>query len=878
MKKSHKMTMWLVLVATVLLTMVPMTAMASGVTLTPAQSFMIMGGEQRIETVGYPTSGAAAFNWEIAGNYSNPGGGMILESGTILSSGEKYIVVKSDNCGITFVSFSYFDAHHNRLGTAQAEVKWPEITHTVLSPAEGSTQIVWDEGKKRWVSPCETITETVYGLVKIQPATDTDPPKVWRGVVPGAVVDWCINTQPVNKAVICEAGLTDPTKFQNKTDSNGQATIKICSEAAGTTYIDTVAHYPQEFLDSQFDLVTEHAMWHWFIVESVKLPMVNWAGEERILEKRFGREYVGRPVHFVLENQSPGALNPIHVNMLTPFTTGAQDVWTCVDERGVARCDLICESPGEVDVDAILYDYPDGMPNDSDPAQDLLRGKLEMVNKHGFVVFFMKFEDVKIGNVTNFCDPGNTARDMLRSTHNVTEEQLVRSRVRGWFVGDNLSTRVSRVVNGTTLPAGRWILPDDWSKLAMGEAPSSDEDDDWEAFRKAWDTHDDPFNVIDGIEGPTELGAFNSTGLYPVIGPYDPLRPETMLADGSLDKWDCPMPPAKTTFKVVDKALKVDYDKNSKIDAWDRDDDVDYNGSGYIDYTEKMANEPGKLLAADKGQIYYCEYNKDGTISRAPNQYYAPFYKAFIPNSPFIPPFINNGGYDWNSYDPKFGPYDFWTLTNSDWSYNHNRSTINKMEAWGRTPYAEFPKEVQVYSDEHGEGMVWISSGEGFDLSRFVNDLGGYDLQMYGDNPIVGVSQVRVYADYPYLRKHAPIYSTDKVTKIWKSQWKKYLMVEQLNTQQVKVTAYLIDIHGNPIAGEKIMWTLADVNGAHTFIYGVGGQTTTTVSDGSGMSSIIIHNLTPPPTGSSNQTYVNASFLDEKVKRDISINWPPVSK
>lgn len=554
---------------------------------------------------------------------------------------------------------------------------------------------------------------------------------------------------------------------------------------------------------------------------------------------------------FILENQSPGAFEDLF--------GGAQEVWTTVSPDGVARATLISQTQGEVDANAILFD----------------KEKKTMLNKHGFVVFYLKLEDIKLGNVTNFHDPGSTTKDTTRSTHNVTEQQLLRARVRGWFMGDNLSARVAkRYSNGTVkYPAGRWILPDDWAKLAMGEKPA--DPDDWEEFRAAWDIHDDVYNIFNDIDGPTEVGPFNGSPA-PVIGPYDILRPETLLADGELDKWDTPMSPAKISLKIVDRPESSDFNKDGDTnDPYEKDriwtEDKDWNWSGYVDTTERVSNEPGRLYTADKGRIYYNGVTRDGIARGSGHEYYAPFYKTLIPNNKLIPPFVNNGGYDWNSWDSRYGPYDFWTVINSDWAYNHARKEIPKKEAWGATPYAEFPKQVQAYSDEHGEAMVFLTSGDGFDLSRFKNSMGGYEPRA---GQVVGITQVRVYADYPYFRKHAPVYS-DKVTKTWLSQWKKELSVEDLDPVQKKVWATLVDIHGKPIVGEKIEWTIS----GQGFILDVapGGtktssQTATTYSDANGQSWIIIDN--GGGTGGTNTTYVKAYFPTEKVKRDTWLSWP----
>jgi hypothetical protein len=75
---------------------------------------------------------------------------------------------------------------------------------------------------------------------------------------------------------------------------------------------------------------------------------------------------------------------------------------------------------------------------------------------------------------------------------------------------------------------------------------------------------------------------------------------------------------------------------------------------------------------------------------------------------------------------------------------------------------ANFPTKVQVYSDNHGEAMVYLNGNWNLRLSPF-NVNGAADVP---PGATVGTSTVVAMADYPYFRKHPKIISNN-VTKTW---------------------------------------------------------------------------------------------------------------
>jgi hypothetical protein len=178
------------------------------------------------------------------------------------------------------------------------------------------------------------------------------------------------------------------------------------------------------------------------------------------------------------------------------------------------------------------------------------------------------------------------------------------------------------------------------------------------------------------------------------------------------------MPPAKIIFEILDKTVNEQFPRGSQ----------NIGNSGFF-------------KEADKAEIYYI------------GSYFTnPFYAEMIPAHETIPAFINNGGYDWNSFDMSYGPYVFWTII--------NRPDLNA-EVPTDDP-AGHPTKVEVYSDNHGEAMVYLNGNWNLNLM-------GYNVNGAADVPygaIVGSTTVQAMADYPYLRKHQPILSKT-VTKTW---------------------------------------------------------------------------------------------------------------
>jgi hypothetical protein len=387
----------------------------------------------------------------------------------------------------------------------------------------------------------------------------------------------------------------------------------------------------------------------------------------------------------------------------------------------------------------------------------------------------------------------NPATDDLWQELNVSQDALLRARVKGWFMGDDLSWRDSEVVDldgdgfaESRLPEGRWVLPDDWPILAGAE---------WEELRPHWDIMDQPNdNIMSKVD--RDLDGWKEWGDYiewtlneepdvfdvpgdlvaeaPVIGPYSALDTytpyieepwkinyKTIIPNGKLNWWDCPMPPAKIVFKITD-------------------------GAGFF-------------KDADKGDIYYQWVHTDRGDGIA---YTDPYYWEMIPGNPLIPAFVLNGGFDWDSWNDAFGPYPFWKIFN---------------QLPGDTPSdPQHPTKVEVYSDNHGEAMVFLNGDWNLDLEQWqVPKDPPFDAYDVPTGTVVGDTVVKAIADYPYMRKHLTAVS-NTVEKVWTwgKEIKGYSEWVPGSTTEKKVLVFVTDRDGQPVYGERIVWQLTSKNQA----------------------------------------------------------------
>jgi hypothetical protein len=704
--------------------------------------------------------------------------------------------------------------------------KWGLIDRTDIT-APGSSSVTWNEDSKVWEAAPVTITDTVTGV--FSPSNNVMqgvilnwyliPGNVYVNMAPEEFLDHYVMINGVSTLVrglqyrmqqyvanstvnlVSFAAWTGAqSRFvRNVTNGAGQATVSLYTKGEESVQVVVVPEYPG---DPQIFITPEITSWDFFTTESEVVPQVRWAGEKIVLEKHFGNSYNGNLATFSLQNQSIGALEAITGNGSDSYSNSV----SVTVVNGFASAILTSSDQGEANVVAGLYQG----------------GKL--VNQHYFTVYFLKFESVTIGDVNgkraqhnaglwnpSSPNPWSTATDMTTQPLNVSQDALVRARVKGWFTSNNPGTRPLRTVdpaNSTldnpgsatlTLPYGRWVLPDDWAKMAGTN---------WKQSRIHWDI----MNTVGGNSTPagTEYAGapadYANTGVAPnpirvevaggelgdywlyvgtdykykpsppatahskypivgndnIIGPFSPglelMTPtgweivnapnndptyrnnmHTVVPDGYLDWWDAPMPPAKVIYQIQDAGPNPNK------------------------------NEIGYFKAVNKTDIYYVwaantnwtSFNDDpnDAYDQYIKVYTNPFYQEMIPAHPAIPAFINNGGYDWNSFstDGAYGPYMFWEFI------NQNRY----LPAVVSSDPAGHPTCVEVYSDNHGEAMVWLNGNWNVSYTGTPNYLNKGAVDAPNNAPL-GTTSVQVTVDYPYSRLHQAFQSnTDVKTWLW---------------------------------------------------------------------------------------------------------------
>jgi len=413
-------------------------------------------------------------------------------------------------------------------------------------------------------------------------------------------------------------------------------------------------------------------------ITDIKSPQVRWAGEKIVLEKDWmsmmyqGTNYVAI---YHMDEESIGTLYSAGENPSQERAGG--DIWVLCNDSWGTTSEVILESQfqGKADVEVSLYEV-----NTETPGVWIPSGP-PLVNT-GYMVYYLALEDVTLA-------PDITPDTYYTDLEPDEDSASIAVRVRGWFTSAQLpgTSRAAVDANSDGIyerPAGRYVLPDDWAALAGSYTT-----------RPNWDLMD--MANYDAIVGNTELGPFDSGVVTaspateaesPTIGPFntlqhwstsdlwiseatvpadasvapsttlprddaDPDLRNTVVPDGNLNSWDCPMPQALVRFV--------------------------------------RTSDEGDLAGLDKGTLE--GYGIVGTL------YQSPFYSAEIPSHELI----TNSGYNWNSWgfglatgSSVDGPYGFWTdLGKISVCANNDENPVN-------------PADVEVYCDNHGIAAVSI--------------------------------------------------------------------------------------------------------------------------------------------------------------------------
>jgi len=670
--------------------------------------------------------------------------------------------------------------------------KFGQIESTDITPPQ-NVPVTWNESVKEFQGSA-TIEDSVNGVF-----VDKDGGLHYHAMQ-GTILNWYliagwedVSLTPAEAPILndemdqlCDAffvefgSMDNPmgTYIQTVTDANGESSVNIFADGEENVKVVVVPQYPGPI---QLDVTPEITSVNFWTREMEVVPQVRWAGEKIVLEKNF---FTGPApietedgfiffVRFTLTGNSKGSLEAI--GPLPPLgVNDGQTVDCVIDENGFASVILYSPVQGDIDVTATLYVWVPGG-----------RGIEKWdINQHHFVVYYLKLGELSLGNVygkrafhddgpwipNNPWDPEGTYNDpatpdVLVETLNVSQDALLRARVNGWF----------KDAEGDT-----WTLPDDWAELA---SPN------WVITNIHWDIMNNPsdFNPTVGAEAMagvpvTSNNPFGSyqqpwpvgqtVAAYPVIGPFSPgieqpaaagmpygyrvpnirldmdRQIQTVVPDGELNWWDAPMPPAKITYMITNPSVTVTTDN-----------------AGFFKET-------------DKADIYYGYWDDPATtVNEMTVVFTNPFYAINVPAHWAIPAFGNNLGYDWDTFGnssshEEYGPYPFWTIL--------NRQTENPIVP--TTDAANYPTLAQVYSDNHGEAMIYLNGNWNLDLVTSVEFPGNTNKTSGGafdikPGTIVGFSTVQAMADYPYTRQPSASYKailSNTVTKNW--EWGKTIM------------------------------------------------------------------------------------------------------
>jgi len=372
-----------------------------------------------------------------------------------------------------------------------------------------------------------------------------------------------------------------------------------------------------------------------------------------------GDEYdtvVTHQINYVLLDPGLGALEGGYVDLngdgvLDTLSFGGQsEAVGHIDDECISKALAGSENPGQQDIEAKLIEvtyfcpwtiggtpaatvpeYRDGkwvcaLPDDGPTQFDATLTSEILVNKHAFLVWYIKIYEVSLTNVDGERANHNAGawtfgegEDTVDDTLNVSADALLRVTVKGWFEGGNNSGRGAMCVDmdgdgnelegdlatepGEPYPVlyyedgcddpddeildhGHWVLPDDLPLLAGPEPMYT---------RPNWDVMSEADASKTTAVGPKSTLDSHDTVLRPWLGR------KTVVPDGAITAADAIMPPLKIRAGITGEAEDI----------------------------------VGFLKQALKSEVY-----------GSTNDYHS----IMIPANPEIPAIVNNGGYDWSSY------------------------------------------------------------------------------------------------------------------------------------------------------------------------------------------------------------------------------------
>ena len=335
------------------------------------------------------------------------------------------------------------------------------------------------------------------------------------------------------------AGLGTTTSLNGVT---GIASVALCATGPGAVSIQACLTLPLP--NNQPEICSSTISFTFTQVARRVVPQVRWAGEKIELTKCFGPALQGEPVEFVLKGNNPGlnaTLLPTGLGNL--FTTGAFEntatvipendtIWTVTDVNGCASVLGFADGEGQMLVDAAIFSSTEAGEAAGTP----------IVNEHVFEVFYLKFDHLDLENInpaqvyqtatalkpylgwlagtadvldatvfpTSFTLPSPPGANMEVAGPTgysvpLCATQYIRAMVHGYFEipgdpsgrpatsvavsGAPLTSGGSPSAGSFVLPAGRWVLPEDWPVLATfaGFGAGSNPPDFTPSSVLAWD-------------------------------------------------------------------------------------------------------------------------------------------------------------------------------------------------------------------------------------------------------------------------------------------------------------------------------------------------------------------------------------------------------
>jgi hypothetical protein len=480
----------------------------------------------------------------------------------------------------------------------------------------------------------------------------------------------------------------------------------------------------------------------------------------------------------------------------------------------------------------------------------------------------------------------------------------------GAFVPSSNNGRVQVKVTGSFPhplgPGGRFTLPNDWATIANALATSSDPVATSHAMR--WDIHDDllkteqhvigecggtavPVDAVDNCLGPRKIEGYDADfGPFSRVfgdrvngaegqgaGPFDPLRPQTLLSDGKLDAGDAPMPAARIDVEIAP------------------------NTPGGI-------NGAGALEKADKTEVY----SRDGNGTGSPHNLYAPYYKQWLPGTAADEVNPRSSGTDWSHQNNfPFVPvtlYDNWDAYSLEFRPTVD-TACNRLVAFPggadadepRTTPVDDPAEVNgsvrrvaLATDEHGEAQVEyepFAGGFYYDnVGAILNDNRGCDLQ---DVAVLGTSAITATAKYPGQPVDFPNTVSATLTKTVGNEFDKSLSYYPKGAGTANANARILvahgqDVDGTPFSGERVCFYVDDEADSYRLFTGTTGPAAARFAvdtdqaetpsgldpdvrcaylDGNGNAALEVFNSDPQSIN------VIAEYVDEGLLRDRDIEF-----